>query len=252
MNTALRLQEHVLALAMKAKTDIHSPYGLYGYPPMWDLLDLADGRTVAARPAMTQTRVGHQFEQVNGVSIGWHVDGKWTDDQHMSMTWNYFAEKFFLPSIASGAEVSDGLDAMLSEAEWAELRIIQLGSSGEEVPTEAHSDDFKTQVVFDARPFLASATESELRDLRDIDWRGDYAADAVYHAAEAAGDSQAGQLASYLATRPIMPNGDTVGFEVVCDEESMMAWLKAYRPDMHAAVAAEESMEPDDDGSPSP
>ena len=240
MTIEARLQEHVLALVLEAKPDIHSPYGLYGNPPMWNVLDLGDGRAMAARPAATQRRTGYQWEQVDGVSIGWHVGGKWTDDQHLSMTWDHFAENFFLPSITGGATVSAGLDAVLSEKDKAELQVIQLRSKGEEVPAEAHSDDFMVEVILDARPFLASASEKELLELRGIDWRGDYAADAVYHAAEAEGDGQAAVLASYLAKRPTMPNGDTVGFEVVCDEEKMMAWLKAHRPDAYAAVAAAE------------
>lgn len=113
-----------------------------------------------------------------------------------------------------------------------------LVTKGPEASANAWSDDFKIEVTFDARHYLAKATEKELLELEGIDWRGDYAADDVYLSATAGGDEDARKLETYLAKSPVMPNGDQVGFEVEVDQDEAMAWLKEHRADMHVAVMA--------------
>lgn len=93
----------------------------------------------------------------------------------------------------------------------------------------AYSDDRRIEVSIDARPWLYSATRQDIQKMEAIDWGGDYAADEVYLAAEAAGCPEAKRLADYLATNPLMPNGDRVGFEVHMDREEVLEvfeWLQ--------------------------
>lgn len=239
MTLETSLRENILKLAMKMEADVASPYAIDGNPPMWDIMLEADGRMMAVRPARAQVRVGHLYQECDGVAVGWHRDGVWTADQHMKMDIPHFAEKVFLPALGGGGTLQPEVELAIDDELRRRAEIAHLERCGN-VQASAHSDDRVKEISFDARPFLARAGEDELLGLREIDWRGDYAADAVYHAACAAGDYDAMKLEAYLAGGPTMPDGDTVGFEVVCDETDMLAWLRAHRPEMHAAVMAAE------------
>lgn len=91
MNTQATI-EAILETIMTEDGAIKSPYGLYGYPLMWDLLTY-EGRIMAVRPAKAQTRAGHRYEETKGFSWGWHVDGAWQPgEQHMVSTQEHLAE----------------------------------------------------------------------------------------------------------------------------------------------------------------
>lgn len=95
--------EAILETITTENPDIKSPYGLYGYPPMWNLLT-HEGRTMAVRPSKAQDRVGHQYVEKDGFSWGWHVDGAWQPgDQHMVSTREHLAEGLTL-LFSNGAE----------------------------------------------------------------------------------------------------------------------------------------------------
>jgi len=111
-----------------------------------------------------------------------------------------------------------------------------LSTLGEPVHVEAHSDDFVVKVQFDGRAWLAQAELSEILSLADIGFRGDYAADDVYHHAVGVNDPDVQPLVNYLLKDPVMPNGDTCGFEVVVDEDQALEWLALARPDVHARI----------------
>lgn len=115
--------------------------------------------------------------------------------------------------------------------------IEELARQGEPVLVEMHSDDFRVEVTVDARPWLAQASEKDLIKLSGIDYRGDYAADEIYHFLESRGDPDVARLSVYLDTRPTMGR-DPVGFEVAGDETSILAWLETHRPAAWAAVVA--------------
>ena len=113
-----------------------------------------------------------------------------------------------------------------------------LAEKGEPVMIEVHTDDQAVRILMDARPWLAQATEKELIELSTIDYRGDYAADDIYHYLVSINDKDANLVANYLATSPRMLNGDRVGFEVIADEDEVLGWLKENRRGAWAAMIA--------------
>lgn len=106
-----------------------------------------------------------------------------------------------------------------------------------------HSDDRKIEIAVDARHFLRDATAEEIKALLDCDCRGDYAADEIFVAAEVAGDASAKRLAAYLNSDVRMPNGDSMGFEVIAWTDEVTAWLEKNRPDVLAEARREPSPE---------
>lgn len=70
--------EGLLAIFLDTEPTARSPYGLYGYPPMWPVATRG-AETLFARPGRTMTRVNFQYVEVDG--IHWQVqrDGRWTD-----------------------------------------------------------------------------------------------------------------------------------------------------------------------------
>jgi len=75
-------KEELLALWMETEPTARSPYGLYGYPPMWKAFDLEDGLVLFCRPSRIQTKIHQQWHEVDGVSWQWRRDGKWVDQAH--------------------------------------------------------------------------------------------------------------------------------------------------------------------------
>lgn len=107
---------------------------------------------------------------------------------------------------------------------------------GEPIIARAYSDDHAVEVSFDSRPFLRRASSQEIRVLHANDFSGSYEADAIFYTAEDRGDENVRPLRTYLDTRPRMPNGDTVGFEVSVDGDEAMTWLERYRPEVVEAL----------------
>lgn len=103
-----------------------------------------------------------------------------------------------------------------------------------QITAHARSDDGVVEVIIDAQPFLRQAEKEEIQGLIDCGWRGDYAADEIYHRACSAGCAEAKKLEAYLGLGPKMLNGDDVGFEVSVDEEEVRAWISAHRPELAA------------------
>lgn len=110
-----RLKEAALGHVLSHETRYRSPYAIVGHPPMWDLLDLPDGRTMAIRPARTQVRSGHAWQEVQGVGVGWHRAGEWTADQHLSMSWQDFTDRYFIPALVDGARISPATGGVLND-----------------------------------------------------------------------------------------------------------------------------------------
>jgi hypothetical protein len=88
--------------------DIQSPYGLYGHPPMWNLLEF-NGITIAIRPSLTSEKIGFVWREVQGICWGFHEDGEWKRDiQHTSSTIQSFLDTVCNPVIEAGAMVLVG------------------------------------------------------------------------------------------------------------------------------------------------
>jgi len=103
------------------------------------------------------------------------------------------------------------------------------------VPAEAHSDDRKIEIDFDAEPWFAQASDGEIEALAKIGWGGDYEADRVADHFEGGATSR---LFSCLALEPTMPDGDTVGYECHVESDAAAAWIRANRPALAAKLEA--------------
>lgn len=91
------------------------------------------------------------------------------------------------------------------------------------IRAEAHSDDHRIEVEFDATLWFEQADIQEILDLAKCEWGGHYAADQV--ALELAdGHRELTRLFDYLNIV------NDVGFEVHVDEDNARAWLLINHP----------------------
>ena len=95
------------------------------------------------------------------------------------------------------------------------------------VSAEAHSDDHKIQVRFDATTWFEQAGDEEINDLMEIHYGGNLAADRVADFFE---KNQTKRLFDYLSFSPTMADGDTIGFECNIDQVQAEAWIEKNRP----------------------
>ena len=242
MTLAQRLKETVLGLALERQPDIRSPYKLYDEPPMWDLMEERDGRTMAVRPAKTQVKINFVWEEVDGVTIGWHRDGKWTDDQHMSMTWEHFAKAFVMEALTRSAFFVDHVDLELGPDERAEYDLMVMERAGNPVPVTAvigdGSDDRYTK-TWDARSFLARADMDEIAEVHASGWSG-YETSPLLRIAQARGETSAQSFGRVCGHYRSDNPGFTVEGRVSCDADLALAWIRGYRPEALPAVLAED------------
>ena len=80
--------EGLLTIFLDTEPTARSPYGLYGYPPMWPVATRGN-ETLFARPGRTMTRVNFQYVEVDGVHWQVQRDGRWTDQGRSAPT-EYF------------------------------------------------------------------------------------------------------------------------------------------------------------------
>jgi hypothetical protein len=96
------------------------------------------------------------------------------------------------------------------------------------IPAEVHSDDHAAEAAFDAAPWFAQASETEIADLAACEWRGDYPADEVaIWTAENTENDEINAVFAYIAIRRKV---ESIGFECSVDEDAARAWLAANRP----------------------
>ena len=96
------------------------------------------------------------------------------------------------------------------------------------VTASCHSDDFVVEVKeFDATPWLAQASDDELRALRNEGYGGNYTADSVAEFM-ATYDSQVQAIFDHNATLPA--SVELRGFECSVNEEEAEAWIAQHRP----------------------
>lgn len=101
------------------------------------------------------------------------------------------------------------------------------------ITAEAHSDDRKVEVSFDASKYFLNALidgdlEKELCRLKDCDFGGDYPADEV---AQFFFESTTKRISDYL--------NFSDGFECNIDVDSVKEWLKQYAPDLLSVLEGE-------------
>ena len=101
----------------------------------------------------------------------------------------------------------------------------------EAVLAEVHSDDYRSEASFDARPILLQMEHGWLLDLARCDWGHDKPADDVALTAEKY-DPDVRRVMEYVRTAE-------GGFECSMDGAEALAWLKDNRPDAWEWLTAE-------------
>ncbi|MBW3243272.1 hypothetical protein KUV57_11245 [Epibacterium sp. DP7N7-1] len=84
------IKEFVLSHVLNREPDEKSPYAIDGHPGMWIVARCEDGADLAVRPARAQERIGHQYQEVDGVAFQKIRNGEWID-QGMKSSWQMFA-----------------------------------------------------------------------------------------------------------------------------------------------------------------
>lgn len=102
---------------------------------------------------------------------------------------------------------------------------------GDPVAAKFRTDDGVFEVAFDARAYLAQASEATLGVLVSESFRGCEASDEVgLFAAEQPGGEAVKEACDYLSAIQRSPMKDPPGFEVSLDAEQALRWLHAHRP----------------------
>lgn len=98
-----------------------------------------------------------------------------------------------------------------------------------EVRAKFWTDDHVCEAEFDARPFLMQASDDELLAIIEIDYRGDYATDAI---AEFMGTLDAGvaEGMAYIGTVQKARLNVDLGFEcMIVNPEDFLRWMDLHR-----------------------
>jgi hypothetical protein len=98
------------------------------------------------------------------------------------------------------------------------------------------SDDHRRDVTFSVASWLMTAKEEAILDLAEIDWYGDYAADAV---SDASRDPAVVEVYKYLEVANDAKSDfvDDIGFCTTVNEEEAMRFLRAFRYPVFLKVA---------------
>lgn len=109
------------------------------------------------------------------------------------------------------------------------------------IRAEVHSDDFIYQVKFDATKWFETVTDQEIIDLIECDFGGDYPADYVaQNLAES--NSELTDFFAYFDEKPVMLNGDTVGFECHVNGDDAEYWILKNRPHLKRLLKTNQSI----------
>lgn len=116
---------------------------------------------------------------------------------------------------------------------------------GEYVEATFYTDDRVFEVKFDARTFMATATDEQLNAIYTVGFGGDYCTDDVAdHLATYWGHTPEGAQVrdafAYLGLRNEARNVESVGFECRLDGHDFMTWLGACRPSLTARMLCNE------------
>ena len=98
------------------------------------------------------------------------------------------------------------------------------------VSAEVHSDDLTHEVTFDAAPYLAQASDKEIKELSACGWGGDLPADEVAEFFQGKNREIDALFEHLHSVRDLRSHKDMCGFECHVDKESAIAWIQANRP----------------------
>jgi hypothetical protein len=115
-----------------------------------------------------------------------------------------------------------------------------MAPAGPPIKARVRSDDDVRDVSFDAAPWLAQASDHEIRTLAASGWGGAYPALGV--ADWSAGHDRAVARMLRCLDRENEARDASglsfIGLECHVDQGEALAWLKEHRPHLHAALAA--------------
>ncbi len=122
--------------------------------------------------------------------------------------------------------------------------------AGPPVKGQVSSDDDVRHATFDAAPWLAQASDQDIRALAACGWGGDYPADAVAEWSSRHSPDVHRLFCCLNDANGIREAGglDPIGFECHVDEGEALAWLKEHRPALHAELARASWAEREDRG----
>ena len=106
------------------------------------------------------------------------------------------------------------------------------------IEAEVHDDDHRMSVNFDAGAWFSQASDQEIIDLHETEWRGDEAADVVALFFE---DKNEEIGALMVFCRSTQGTHHPVGFECSVNEDDAMDWLKHNRPGLWARLLCEKN-----------
>jgi len=96
------------------------------------------------------------------------------------------------------------------------------------IKANVHSDDHCYDVVFEATAWFIDASDADIINLANCNWRGDYPADNVALFFEDYDPSIARLLEYCRDSQSGFAEG--VGFECYVDEDDALKWLEENRP----------------------
>lgn len=116
---------------------------------------------------------------------------------------------------------------------------------GPVVGAKFYTDDRVFEVSFDARTYMATATDEQLSAIYSVGFHGDYCTDAVAeNLASKWGHTFEGtsvlEAFGYLDARNQVRGVDALGFECRIDGESFLNWLDACRPQLAARILCDD------------
>lgn len=97
------------------------------------------------------------------------------------------------------------------------------------VRAEAHSDDYKFQVEFDAYPWFKQASDEELVELAGEDFGQSLPADRVAQFMEGK-VPELKKMFAYLRSDKAKRRPERIGFEVIVNSNDAEAWVRQNRP----------------------
>jgi len=105
------------------------------------------------------------------------------------------------------------------------------------IDAETHTDDYEFEIKFDAAPWFEQASDQEIIDLAEIDFRGDEAADVVALFMEDR-DERIADMFHYLRSPSVRGRKNAPGFEVSVHVKLAIRWINKNRPHLmtHPAI----------------
>lgn len=100
------------------------------------------------------------------------------------------------------------------------------------------SDDSNAKAIFDARPYLATASDKQLEAIWNVGLSGDYCTDDISERVHELLPNDA--IASVYSYVDAVHAHNDVGHETSLDSKMFVAWVREQRPGLHARLICEQ------------